>query len=195
MIFINHNWYYFRLNNSRGFYVRSNVRSNSSRTKNGDPVFSLPTPTHPATRLFFQIASYLSESICQVRELYFSLWTIDELYKDEHKALRVFRKCLNVVGMLLCAIVTPITAPVGMALRAATAAAQTTPFIYSRDTKHAQPVPNPQAPSLLSWNVCCVPGGYEVTSSTPRGGLSQLFSQHWRTCCRPQFWNSCGESL
>ncbi len=136
----------------------------SLEQKVGDLPFVLPEPTHLATRLFFQIASYLSEPVCQVRELYYSLWTIDELYKDEHKALLVFRKCVAVIGMLLCAIVTPITAPVGIALRAATAAAQTTPFIYSRDEAHRKPVSNEQRPSLLSWNVCCTPAGYEVTS-------------------------------
>ncbi len=110
----------------------------------------LTTFQNQASYRLYQIASFATEPICLAHECYVRS-------KVENLAKRL--------GLLSCAFFFAIlaagTSLPGIALRWAASKIQTKPFIHiSNQASYLDP---PKKFSLLSWNVCCVGGGYTIS--------------------------------
>jgi hypothetical protein len=60
-------------------------------------------------------------------------------------------------------LISPITTPIGAALRGMVATFSSKPFIYLENAGKGKELPADQKISLLSYNICCTPGGYSIT--------------------------------
>lgn len=98
----------------------------------------------------YQVASFATEPICLAHEYYIRS-------KVENLAKRL--------ALLSCAFFFAIlaagTSLPGIALREAASKIQTKPFIHI--SNQAAYLDQPKKFSLLSWNICCVGGGYTIS--------------------------------
>ncbi len=105
-----------------------------------------------------QIASYFNEPACKVREYFYSLYTIGEI--GLKKAMTV---AFLTFSILFNAFLTPLTAPVGIAIRATVASVSSQPFIYQKHALDGKILSQNRILTMVSHNECYVTGGYSIT--------------------------------
>ncbi len=111
----------------------------------------------------FWVASKLSDPICKAHEYFRRFQIVDVLHPNEGKVTRLARQfflgalagCLGLFGSL--------AAPGGIALRALGSYWQPRPFLSERGTAEEKGLSSERSFTLLSWNVCCVAGGYPIS--------------------------------
>lgn len=108
-----------------------------------------------------KVASVLTDPICKVREYFYCLHTLNETCKRTIE--KVARIALLVLGIVLCALLTPVTAPIGAALRGIVASVQSKPFIYIKRPGEGKVLPENLKITFVSHNECYMPGGYSIT--------------------------------
>ena len=112
----------------------------------------------------FQIASYLTDPVCKIREYYWRLAIVDSLNPIAYKLSNRIRKlalCIGIFGWVSLAVVTFVP---GLGLRTLGIFLQKESFIHLQESKEAQKLPPNRSFSLLSWNVCCVEAGYSISN-------------------------------
>lgn len=116
-------------------------------------------------KIAFLTASRLTDPVCKCREYALMASIYDELYPSlggtAEKIIRFSEKSGFFAGSVLSGMVALVTSLPGIALRSITAALSKEPFLYEKGEAPEQ-VPGEQF-SLLSWNICFVPGGYSIT--------------------------------
>lgn len=105
-----------------------------------------------------KVASYLTEPVCKVREYRYTLHILDQTCKKTLE--KAMRAAWLVFGMMICALLTPVTAPLGIAIRGAVATLEAKPYIY---LKRGEGLPTPRELTVLSHNQCYMPAGYSIT--------------------------------
>ncbi len=126
------------------------------------------TQNNGFSRAAFWIASKLSDPVCKSHEYFRRIQIVDALHPEECKLVRLARQiflgslfvCFGALGIF--------TAPPSVALRALALHLQAHPFLYERGGASEKVLPDKPIFSLLSWNICCVAGGYPVSD----GGVS-----------------------
>ncbi|MBS3904691.1 MAG: hypothetical protein KGZ39_05140 [Simkania sp.] len=112
---------------------------------------------------FFQTASYLTDPICKSHEFFLRLYVIDALHPTATKISNLVRKCFLVTGLVGYASLAVLTTIPGIALRSFASCLQKEPFLYYKEGTPEKPLSSDRKFSLLSWNVCCVSGGYTIS--------------------------------
>lgn len=77
-----------------------------------------------------KIASYLTDPICKVREYFYSFYILDKIC--DSTCQKIMKSGLLALGMISFSLLTPFTAPIGVAIRGMVAFCVTDPynFIY-----------------------------------------------------------------
>ncbi len=98
----------------------------------------------------FLAASYLTDPICKSHEFYRRIYVVNHLVK----------KFFLLLGIIACSCLASLTTAPGIALRGIACYLQKKPFTC-RERKAAAEAS--RTFSLLSWNICCVNGGYPIS--------------------------------
>jgi hypothetical protein len=106
-------------------------------------------------------ASYLTGPICKVREYYYCLYTLDETCDSTEE--KVGKAALLVLGIGVCVLLTPLTAPIGAVIRAIVVALQSKPYIYLEKEGLAKVLPEDRKFTIVSHNQCYMPAGYSIS--------------------------------
>jgi len=111
--------------------------------------------------LSLKIASYLTEPVCKVREYFYTFYTLKETCKNT--AEKVIKVVFLTCGIFVFSVLTPFTAPLGIALRGIVASLQSKPYIYLEREKPGKVLPEDRIITLVSHNECYMPGGYSIS--------------------------------
>lgn len=115
--------------------------------------------TETESKIFaLKLASYLTDPVCKVREFFYTIYTI-----QERTVQKVMMIVLLTLGMIVCALLTPFTTPLGVVLRGMVAAFESKPYIYLERAKTGKILPENRQITLVSHNQCYLPGGYTIT--------------------------------
>lgn len=118
----------------------------------------------------FKAASYLTDPICNAHALYRTLDVLDAQNPDTSSLYKTAQKIglwMKIAGWGALGLFTSLPA---MALRHLGAVSQSEPFLFEEGEAAPKELPESRSFSLLSWNICCVGGGYSISD----GGVS-----HW----------------
>lgn len=109
----------------------------------------------------FQLASYLTDPICKVHELFRRLYIIDTLHPTASKTSKWARKFFISIGMIIASFVSIATTVPGICLRGMASHLEKEPFLYYQGALQDKQLK--KVFSLLSWNICCIAGGYCIS--------------------------------
>jgi hypothetical protein len=109
----------------------------------------------------FQVASYLTDPICKIHELFRRICVVDA--GAPNLLLNLARKIALFVGIVAWASIAIVSTLPGAALRTFAAYIQKRPFIYCRGDTEGKMLPSSRLFTLLSWNICCIGGGYSIS--------------------------------
>lgn len=104
-------------------------------------------------------ASWLTEPICKVREYYYSQYILNETCSSTVE--KVTRAAMLGLGAVVYSILSP-AAILGAGLRGLIAAT-CDPFIFTKSAKEGKVLPESGEITMVSHNVCWMPGGYSIT--------------------------------
>jgi endonuclease/exonuclease/phosphatase family metal-dependent hydrolase len=109
----------------------------------------------------FLFASLLTEPICKVHELFRRLYLVDVLNPTASKTSNWARKFFLGMGIVASSFLSVGTALSGAVLRGITSYLEKEPFIYYQGKLPQRALKDDF--SLLSWNICCIGGGYSIS--------------------------------
>ena len=125
----------------------------------------------------YRVASWLTDPICSAHRLYRQIFIVDAHYPMATELERWVRKSLLVFGSSAHALLSLITTFPGIALRFIVISLQNNPYIYFRGDGEEKQLMD-KSFTLLSWNLCCVSGGYSITEG---GVLPWIYRIHLLT--------------
>lgn len=112
----------------------------------------------------YKVGSFFTDPICLVRENYLELFVADDLYPEQTFLEKICYKAYLAITMAVYAAVALPSALLGMGFRFLATNLQNEPFLYFHNSSAIDKQLNVEGNfSLLSWNVCCVPGGYCIS--------------------------------
>jgi hypothetical protein len=111
----------------------------------------------------FRLSSYLTDPVCKAHEFFRRISLVDVLNPSASKIANFWRRFCLTSGMIGCILLSVVSAPVGFALRATAAKLQKTPFIFYQTPIAPKQLGHDRTFSLLSWNICCIGGGYAIS--------------------------------
>src|SRR5258705_880990 len=120
-------------------------------------------PREGWTATMFRWASYLTEPVCRSHERYRRICLVDTVHPGGSRLANLARKVRLFTELLGHAGLASLTTVPGIALRHAAASWQARPYLCTRSPSPGKTLPADRAFSILSWNVCCVGGGYPVS--------------------------------
>lgn len=130
-----------------------------------ETVHSPPQP--PSTPRFitaiFKTASYLTDPICKAHENYRLLPIVQKIHPTATALSNLARKMSLYTAVLGWGALSLGTALPGAVLRSVGASLQQAPFLHAQGPASPKTLPSDGSFSLLSWNICCVAGGYPIT--------------------------------
>ncbi|MEK7340524.1 MAG: endonuclease/exonuclease/phosphatase family protein [Candidatus Rhabdochlamydia sp.] len=109
----------------------------------------------------FRFASLLTEPACKAHELFRRLYLVDVLNPTASKTSNWARKFFLGMGLVVSSFLSIGTTIPGAALRGITSHLEKEPFIYYQGKLPDEALKDDF--SLLSWNICCVGGGYSIS--------------------------------
>jgi len=110
----------------------------------------------------YQVASKLTDPICCAHQLYRQTFIIDVLHPEESKLEKGLRKGLLILESAVHSFFSLFTTVPGMEIRFIAHLLQNKPYIYFAGEAEEKQLADTSI-SLLSWNLCCVSGGYSIT--------------------------------
>lgn len=113
-------------------------------------------------RSAFQIASYLTDPVCRAHESFWRARVVSAANPEARKVANAVRKCFLYLAAVAFAVLALFTTLPGVALRGAAARLQNRPFLFEKGAA-GKSLPDNSTFTLLSWNICCVAGGYPIT--------------------------------
>ncbi|MBS0619844.1 MAG: hypothetical protein JSS61_00065 [Verrucomicrobia bacterium] len=111
----------------------------------------------------FWMASYLTDPLCKSHEFYRRMGIVEALHPEGYRIMNLVRKVVFAVGVVGCGFVGVFATGPGILLRAFGASIQSDPYIYEEGTAKCKELSEGRKFSLLSWNICCVGGGYSIS--------------------------------
>ena len=124
---------------------------------------SADAPSGRLTTAVFRLASCLTDPVCRCHERYRLIAVVDLLNPGASRLANTGRKLLLLAGLCGHAILAALATAPGIALRHVAARLQRHPYLHRRSHGPAKTLPADRTFSLLSWNVCCVGGGYPIS--------------------------------
>jgi hypothetical protein len=121
-----------------------------------------------------QVASYLTEPVCKVRECFYRFYTLSETCKTT--AQKVAQVAVLTITLLASGLIAPITAPFGMAMRWGVSQCESEPYTFMTHPTPAKVLPADRKITIVSHNECLMPGGYAITDGqvTPPSDRTRL---------------------
>ncbi len=124
---------------------------------------------HWIKAFLFICASYLTDPACKVREWRWRLALVDHEHPDAARIYNLGRQVFLVAGIVGWALLATVMSLSGCLLRGSVARLQKDPYTFSKQLNHVDKVlAKNKTFTMLSWNICCVAGGYAITD----GGVS-----------------------
>ena len=120
-------------------------------------------PSSRWTIATFRLASYLTDPICHGHERYRRIAVVDALYPAAGRLANTVRKGRLLAELCGYAILAMLTTVPGIALRHLASRLQTRPYLHRQSDGPKKTLPADRTFSILSWNVCCVGGGYPIS--------------------------------
>jgi len=123
----------------------------------------IDAPSNQWITAAFRLASYLTDPVCHCHERFRLIAVVEALNPSAGRGSNLARKCrllAELCGYALLAIL--VTAP-GIGLRYLGSRLQMTPYLHRKYEGPEKRLPSDRVFSLLSWNVCCVGGGYAIS--------------------------------
>ncbi|NGX56829.1 MAG: hypothetical protein K1060chlam5_01075 [Candidatus Anoxychlamydiales bacterium] len=111
---------------------------------------------------FFQIASYLTDPVCISHEYFRRFYIIDHHYKNSYKITNLLRKIYYFSQLTFHGNVALFTSIPGIFFRYIGSKIQKKPFLYINNNSDYKKLDSNKF-TLLSWNICCVGGGYSLS--------------------------------
>jgi endonuclease/exonuclease/phosphatase family metal-dependent hydrolase len=111
----------------------------------------------------FRLASYLTDPVCQCHERYRRIAVVDALHPHARRGANLARKLSLVMDLLGYAALAMVSTAPGIALRSVASRWQKHAYLYCSGKAPEKTLPTDRIFSILSWNVCCVGGGYPIT--------------------------------
>lgn len=111
--------------------------------------------------LALKIASYALDPVCKIREHFYSLYIVS--YKAKTTTKKVILVVSIVFWMSANVIIAPLTAPIGLAIKTFVKSTQSYPYLFVKQNGEGKNLPETQKISVLSYNVCFMPGGYSIS--------------------------------
>ncbi|MDP1835927.1 MAG: hypothetical protein Q8K75_08375 [Chlamydiales bacterium] len=124
-------------------------------------------------KVAFKVASYLTDPVCKGHELFRRLYVVEALNPTAHAVANKARKVFLYIGIVACGAVAVFSSVPGIVLRYAAAQLQSHPYIHVKGHGHGKALPADHAFTLLSWNICCISGGYSISD----GGVAPWASR------------------
>jgi endonuclease/exonuclease/phosphatase family metal-dependent hydrolase len=112
----------------------------------------------------YRAASYLTDPFCKTHEYFRRIQIVDVLNPEGDPICNFARKVILAVGIVIAAALALITSGPGALLRGLAANLESEPFIHFHTDQPEKTLPENHTFSLLSWNICCVGGGYAITN-------------------------------
>lgn len=109
----------------------------------------------------FRLASYLTDPLCKAHDLFRRLYIVDVLNPTASKTSKWAKKFFIGIGMIISSFLSVGTTFPGVCLRGVASRLEKDPFIYYQGKLLDKQLESDF--SLLSWNVCCVAGGYPIS--------------------------------
>lgn len=119
-----------------------------------------------------KVASYFTEPICKVREYFYSLYILDETCGST--AEKISKAALLVLGIAVCVLLTPFTAPIGALIRCVVIAVSSKPYAYLNKKGTGKVLPEDKKITVVSHNQCYVTAGYAITDGQVTPGRSRM---------------------
>lgn len=119
----------------------------------------------------FLWASYASDPIDNAHRSFREICVVDTLNPTSCILVNLAKKtalCIGIVGWISLAVFTSLP---GVALRFLGRQLQTVPYFFEQGSSVGRVLPSDRSFSLLSWNICAIPGGLSISD----GGVL-----HWR---------------
>jgi Endonuclease/Exonuclease/phosphatase family len=110
----------------------------------------------------YMAASRLTDPISCAHQLYRQVLVVDTLYPTASRFERGVRKSALLLGSSVYSFCSLFTTLVGIELRLLALSLQDKPYLYFRGDAEEKRLTE-RSISLLSWNLCCVSGGYSIT--------------------------------
>lgn len=142
--------------------------SSSALASSPSPLTAVAQYSVPSTRtdwgttakiIALKTASYLTGPVCKVREYFYTFYILSATCKTTaEKAVKVV--CLT-LGIVACVLLTPVTAPFGVAIRGVIATLK--PYIYLKRAEAGKVLPANREITVVSHNQCYMPAGYSIT--------------------------------
>lgn len=111
----------------------------------------------------FRLASYLTDPVCHCHERYRRIAVVDALYPKAGRGANTVRKCRLLAELCGYAILAMLVTAPGIGLRHVASRLQKTPYLHRKSAGQEKILPVDRVFSILSWNVCCVGGGYAIS--------------------------------
>ncbi len=110
--------------------------------------------------VILQLASLLTDPICKVREHVYLM----KLVPLSNASEKIKKVAYFVLGLTMAAyaVIAPIAAPIGALLRKIASLFSSTIYTHERGPLAKKVIPGPSI-TLVSYNVCYMPGGYAVS--------------------------------
>ncbi len=108
-----------------------------------------------------RLASYLTDPLCKVREYFYTFSILDKICDTTLQ--KIAKIAFLTLGIVVCSFLAPLTAPVGAAIRGIVAAIQSESFVFWKGDGEGKVLPQNREITLVSHNVCYMPGGYSIT--------------------------------
>jgi len=111
----------------------------------------------------FRLASYLTDPVCHCHERYRRIAVVDALYPKAGRGANTMRKGRLLAELCGYAILATLVTVPGIGLRHLASRLQKTPYLHQKSAGQEKILPADRVFSILSWNVCCVGGGYAIS--------------------------------
>lgn len=112
----------------------------------------------------FRTASWLTEPVCKMHELYRRIHVVDlTLGHTASKVERWARKSLLFCGSAVCGLTAVVASPLGIAIRFVACKLQKNPYLHFKGRLPEQKLGADRSFTHLEWNDACCSGGYTMT--------------------------------
>lgn len=138
------------------------------------PSYSIDVLIQTVAQSLFQAASVCTDPICKAHE-YFRQWSVvNHLSKTDQKTSVLYKKIFLGVGFTLYSSLALFTTLPGIALRASAIYLLKKPFLHLQTQAPFKHLDKDAGFSLLSWNICCVGGGYSISDGGVYPWISRI---------------------
>ena len=111
----------------------------------------------------FRFVSLLTDPACKAHELFRRLYVVDDLHAGASRVANCGRKAATLVGVAGSALLAGVCALPAFVVRGVAVKLQREPYIHVKNAKALMRL-GERSFSLLSWNICCVGGGYAISN-------------------------------